>query len=342
MPLISIITPTYNRPELLHDAIGSLLAQSYENWEMLVIDDGSEPSAQPVIDAFADPRLRYVRLDHAGRSAARNRGLELARGTYIGFLDDDDLYHPDKLTKEIGFLRSNPEIEIVGSGYRTVGKMGKVLKTYKKWMARPEINRENCLMGVPLVTCSVLITRKAIQPMDRWFDPALDLWEDSDFFSRLFLAGARFAWLREVLSDYRLIHDRSWSIILDAHRTGRRALEKLFNTEDLPPEIAAQRQEALIKFDLDYAWSAYLYEADKVGQRFLLQALVREPHLADQQAHVLLQGLATFSQNKVHVDDPDSYIDYVLGLLPTPLRRLAGRGAEVKALVAAGADQMVN
>lgn len=330
VPMVSIITPTYNRPDLLREAIGSVLNQSFDDWEMLIVDDGSEPGARSVVDGFADPRLRYVRLDHVGRSAARNCGLELARGMYIGFLDDDDLYHPDKLAREISFLCAHPGVDIVGSGYRAVGKMDEVLRTYENWTVKPEINRENCLFGVPLATCSVLIARKAIQSMDRWFDPALDLWEDSDFFRRLFLTGIRFAWLREVLSDYRLIHDRSWSVILDVQRTGRRALGKLFETEDLPPELAGQRQDALVKFDLDYAWMAYLYGAENLGQRSMLQALVREPRLADQRADVVLGELATYSQR---IEDPDSYIDYVLSHLPSPLCHLADRGEEVKALV---------
>lgn len=330
MCTVSVITPTYNRPEILREAIGSLLAQSFADWEMLVVDDGSEPSVQPIVDCYADPRLRYVRLEHAGRSVARNRGLELARGDLIGFLDDDDLYHPDKLAHEIAILRAHPGIDIVGSGYRTVDNMGKVIKVYENWILKPDINAANCLLGVPLATCSVLIARKAIDRMARWFDPALDLWEDADFFRRLFLTGARFVWLKEILSDYRLIRDRSWSILLEVQRAGRQTLEKLFQTEDLTPEIARQRHDALVKFDLDYAWMAYSYKAAKPAQRFLLQALIREPELAGEQAHVLLNGVATFSQYKIHVDDPNEYIEYVMSHLPSPLRHLAGRRDEVR------------
>lgn len=333
MPTVSIITPTYNRPELLQEAIQSVLAQSLDDWEMLIVDDGSDPGVQPVIDAFADPRLRYVRLEHVGRSAARNRGLELARGDYIGFLDDDDLYHSDKLAHEIDFLRANPGIEIVGTGYRTTDKAGQMLTVYEAWTRKPEINAMNCLFGVPLAICSALIVRDAIERMDRWFDESLDLWEDSDFFRRLFLSGARFAWHREVLSDYRLLHDRSWSTLLDAHRSGRRALEKIFQTEDLPPNIADQRLDALVKFDLGYAWTAYAYQADSFAQRCMLQALIRDPHLAGRRSQMLLEELAVASQYRINNNDPNAYIDYVLAHLPSPLQHLAGREEEVRQLI---------
>ena len=333
MPAVSIITPTYNRPDLLSEAIQSVQAQTFNDWEMLIIDDGSEPSAQSTVDMFGDPRLRYVQLSHVGRSAARNQGLELARGEYIGFLDDDDLYHPNKLELEIACFQSNPYADIVGSGYRITGKTGKVISTYRPWLKKPEISEDNCLFGVPLITCSVLVRRQAIERMGRWFDPSLDLRQDADFFIRLFLAGARFIWLREVLSDYRAIHDRSWSILLGVYRAGRQLLGGFFQSGTLQPGIEAQQREVLIHHDLLYAWLAYYYEAPVSAQHFLLQALIRDPELAGKRAHFLFKELATFSLYEPRIGDPDDYIDYVFAHLPPPLRHLAERRGELSRLI---------
>lgn len=333
MPAVSIITPTYNRPHLLSEAIQSVQAQTFNDWEMLIIDDGSEPSAQSTVDMFGDPRLRYVQLSHVGRSAARNQGLELARGEYIGFLDDDDLYHPNKLELEIACFQSLLHIDTVGSGYRIIGKTGEVASTYRTWLKKPEISKDNCLFGVPLITCSILIRRQAIERMERWFDPSLDLREDTDFFIRLFLAGARFAWVKEVLSDYRAIRDRSWSVLLEGYRIGRQLLEGFFQSRTLQPDIAAQQREALTHHDLLYAWLAYSYQASVSAQYFLLQALIRDPELAGKRAHFLFKELATFSLYEPRVEDPDDYIDYVFAHLPPSLHHLAERRAELNQLI---------
>jgi len=92
MPLLSIIIPTYNRPALLKTAIQSVLAQTNDNWELIIIDDGSNPKANVVIKEFNDSRITYFYQENKGRSIARNKGISLAQGKYIAFLDDDDVY----------------------------------------------------------------------------------------------------------------------------------------------------------------------------------------------------------------------------------------------------------
>jgi glycosyltransferase involved in cell wall biosynthesis len=333
MPSISVITPTYNRPDLLSEAIASVRSQSFDDWEMLVAEDGSVPGSHTVVARFGDPRLRYILLEHAGRSTARNGAMELARGDYIGFLDDDDLYHPDKLALEIDFLRSHPDVDLVGSGYRVIDREGMVQDIHKPWLRTPQITPANCLYGVPLITCSVLIARRAIDRLDHLFDPAFDIGEDPDFFKRLILAGARFRWLKEVLSDYRQIHEFDSASILEARRSHQASLRKIFKMDNLPAEIAGQYKDVLINFDLKYAWTAYASHADKIAQWFLLQALIQEPRLANEHVHMLMEKLALFSQNKHRVADPDQFIDYVLKHLPSPLQHLNGRADDVRKLI---------
>lgn len=113
-PLVSIIIPTYNRAGMVQQAIDSVLAQTYPNVECIVVDDGSpdatEAALQPLVQAG---RIRYVRQVNAGLSAARNHGLRLARGAYISFLDDDDLYEPHKLARQVEYLDAHPEAMLV-------------------------------------------------------------------------------------------------------------------------------------------------------------------------------------------------------------------------------------
>ncbi len=92
--LFSVIIPSYNRSKLLFEAISSVLHQRYKNWELIVVDDGSEPPAGSIVKQFDDERIRYIRQENSGKSAARNRGIAAAEGEYICFLDDDDFYDP--------------------------------------------------------------------------------------------------------------------------------------------------------------------------------------------------------------------------------------------------------
>jgi len=103
-PRVTVVIPTYNRAGLLMEAIQSALAQSYRDLEVLVCDDGSSEDTGARVEAL-DPRVRYLKLPHAGRPGApRNRGIEAARGELIAFLDDDDLWEPDKLARQIELI----------------------------------------------------------------------------------------------------------------------------------------------------------------------------------------------------------------------------------------------
>ncbi|HAB89958.1 MAG TPA: hypothetical protein DCF84_05420 [Bacteroidetes bacterium] len=90
-PYFSIILPTYNRGERIDMAIQSVLDQTYSNWELIIVDDGSTDNTKEVCLQYQEPRISYVYQDNAERSAARNKGIALSRGVYVGFLDSDDV-----------------------------------------------------------------------------------------------------------------------------------------------------------------------------------------------------------------------------------------------------------
>lgn len=117
-PLVSIITPTHNRARVLPRAIASVLAQTHENLELIVVDDCSTDRTPELISSMQDPRLRYVRLpENVGAAAARNAGLEIMRGDFACFLDDDDEILPDKLRLQLEkFAGSSPDVGLVYCG----------------------------------------------------------------------------------------------------------------------------------------------------------------------------------------------------------------------------------
>lgn len=103
--LVSIITPSYNTGRFIAETICSVLAQTYENWEMIIVDDCSKDDTDKVVATFDDPRIRYLKNEtNSGAAVSRNRALREAKGKWIAFLDSDDLWAPDKLEKQIAFM----------------------------------------------------------------------------------------------------------------------------------------------------------------------------------------------------------------------------------------------
>ncbi len=113
-PKVSVIVATYNRADLLPRAVNSVLAQTYDNYEIIIIDDCSADRTDVVAQQFSDPRIRYVRHEtNRGAAFARNTGIAEARGEYIAFLDDDDECAPNRLADQVAVLDANPDIGMV-------------------------------------------------------------------------------------------------------------------------------------------------------------------------------------------------------------------------------------
>ncbi|HMZ01739.1 MAG TPA: glycosyltransferase family 2 protein [Burkholderiaceae bacterium] len=108
-PLVSIVLPTYNRADVLGRAVASVLAQTFTNWELIVVDDGSTDATHGWLAGLTDRRIRVVRQANGGVSRARNTGLRLARGAYITFLDSDDEWLPHYLALSAGYLEAHPQ-----------------------------------------------------------------------------------------------------------------------------------------------------------------------------------------------------------------------------------------
>lgn len=118
-PRVSVITPTYNGSAWLPETLGCVFAQTFQDFEVIVIDDGSKESIEACLPS--EPRLRYIRQDNAGTSAARNRALAVAKGEFIAFLDHDDKWHAEKLEKQVSLLDRHPEVGFVFCDYASFG-----------------------------------------------------------------------------------------------------------------------------------------------------------------------------------------------------------------------------
>ncbi|MGB9902665.1 glycosyltransferase family 2 protein [Methanothrix sp.] len=124
--LVSIITPCHNSSEFISQTIDSVLAQTYGNWEMIIVDDCSTDSTVQIVEDYLkkDSRIRLIRLGrNCGPAVARNRAIEEARGRYIAFLDSDDIWLPEKLEKQTAFMREN-DVDLCYSSYYIIDESG--------------------------------------------------------------------------------------------------------------------------------------------------------------------------------------------------------------------------
>ncbi|PKH67677.1 hypothetical protein CXF59_07160 [Flavobacterium sp. ALD4] len=204
-PLVSAIIPTYNRKEYLGKAIQSVVDQSYEHIEIIVIDDGSYNNyAESICAQFSN--CNYFYKENGGLSSARNYGVNLAKGEYIGFLDDDDLWESSKIEKQVKVLLENPSIDCVHSSAAVVDKNGSptgdiIGATQNKVHKRSGYVFWNALGTWVVKSPTPLVRKKVFQP-DLLFDETIKVGEDVDFYQRMFYRH-KVCYINEPLAFYR-------------------------------------------------------------------------------------------------------------------------------------------
>ena len=129
--MVTIIMPVYNGEKYIQEAINSIINQTYSNWELVIVDDGSTDNTASIIKKFDDSRIKYVYQKNQGPSAARNKGIGLAEGNYIAFIDADDMYVKDKLEKQVAYLEETPAVDIVYNDIKVIDVSSRVLYTLK-------------------------------------------------------------------------------------------------------------------------------------------------------------------------------------------------------------------
>jgi len=184
-PVVTVIIPTFNRASILGRAIRSVLGQTYQDWELLVVDDASTDDTEKVVRSFSDRRIKYLRHDQNRRvSAARNTGIRSAQGEYVSFLDDDDEWLPEKLAKELEVFRnSDPGVGLVYTGKTVFDEHGRVLQvrmpTQSGWVYDAMLDRH--FIGSP----SRVTVRKQVLDRVAGFDETFVNCQDYDLWLRV-------------------------------------------------------------------------------------------------------------------------------------------------------------
>jgi glycosyltransferase involved in cell wall biosynthesis len=265
MPKASVIISTYNRAALLPTAITSVLQQTFQDFEIIVVDDASQDETPAVVADFQDHRIRYIRHErNAGAAGARNTGVTNATGEYIAFLDDDDEWLPEKLALQVDVLENSPaQVGVVYTGRSTIDgatkKVVSILIPTQRGDLLPELRKGN-----PITNSSVLLRKECFSRVGL-FDEQLAYNQDYDMWIRI--AGAyHFEYVAKPLVKYT-VHGRSLSANRDRAIAGREALLKKHEA------YFAQNSRDYSRFCAQLGIQYYLNGNARKGRQMFLRAV---------------------------------------------------------------------
>ena len=203
-PLVSVIMPTFNHGNFIGEAVASVITQTYENWELLVVNNFSTDDTMAVLSAFNDPRIRVENFANGGIIAkSRNRGLSLAAGSYFALLDSDDVWEPEKLAIQVAFLERHSDMLACSTAlsYIPGGRRGPLVPGPNRRLSLRSLRRRN------LISNSSVLCRTACRESLGYFDedPELRTIEDYEYWLRALQERDRsFGFIDRPLLRYRI------------------------------------------------------------------------------------------------------------------------------------------
>ena len=275
MPKVSVIIPSYNRAKLIGRAIESVLCQTYTDYEIIVVDDGSIDSTKEALRPYAG-KIKYVYQANQGISGARNRGIAEARGEYLAFLDSDDEWLPEKLAIQVDMLDKNKKLGLVCSRMLILDGDGKQ-RGYKPEERTGKNFKELIEVGGDLPT-STVITRKECFDKVGVFDTGLPLMEDFEMWVRIASKYDIYMLPEKVLAYYHYHDDQITKDTIFVYESTIK-LDKKFislfkHLDDFPIKITHKRMAAN-----EYVLSRIYYKRQRFPEAFgiLCDAIFRCP-----------------------------------------------------------------
>lgn len=257
MPKVSVVMPVYNGEKYLRTAIDSILKQSFTDFELIIINDGSSDTSSKIIESYSDPRIVYIsNPENTGLAKVRNKGLDVVRGEYIAWLDCDDISLPTRLEKQVNLLDANPHIGICGTWVKTIGGASEDIWRYP---IDSGFLRARMLFDDPLATSSVMLRATCITQQKLRFSLDHPPAEDYEMWERISRSWD-IANIPEVLTFYR-IHSMQTSVVkVEQQKVSVWEIQKRMLLE---LGIFPTREEMLLHLDIGAGW-CFMSEFERV------------------------------------------------------------------------------
>lgn len=201
MPKVSVLMPVYNGEQFVAEAVNSILSQTFSDFELIIINDGSSDDSFKVIKSFNDPRIVYIHnSENTGLANVRNKALGIARGEYIAWLDCDDISLPTRLEKQVRLLDQNPRLGLCGTWVETIGLSSNDVWQYP---SKSEMLRSRMLFDDPFATSSIMMRAACLRELETCFNLSYPPAEDYELWERISKYW-EIANIPEVLTFYRI------------------------------------------------------------------------------------------------------------------------------------------
>ncbi|SKB12237.1 Glycosyl transferase, group 2 family protein [Planktothrix sp. PCC 11201] len=270
MTLISVIIPVYNAELTIKETIESVLNQTFKDWELIIIDDGSQDSTVRIIREIEDSRIRIFSYSNAGLASSRNRGIDHAQGEYITFLDADDLWTPDKLEAQFQALQEHPEAAVAYSWTDYIDQSSQFLHSGRQITINGDVY-EHLLVNNFLENGSNPLIRKQALNQVGEFDTSLKAGEDWDMWLRL-AADYQFVVVTRPQILYRVSTGSMSSQIKNQERECLKVIEKAFKFA--PESLQPLKRKTLAELYKYLMWKIFQQQPSHKQGLILMEYLI--------------------------------------------------------------------
>jgi glycosyltransferase involved in cell wall biosynthesis len=271
----SIVIPTYNRGYCILETIQSVLGQSYQNFEIIVVDDGSTDDTEAIVSSVKDVRLKYFKKENGERAKARNYGIVRSTGDYVTFIDSDDLLKRDHFEIAFIYLQKHPSAEIFHLGYDVVSPAAEIIY---RWKPLPDPANEKLIEGNFLSCLGVFVRRDIMVENQFNEDRALSGSEDYELWIRL---SARYRIATLPYSTACLVNHEQRSVLQmnqKAFRLRMSLFERYLKEDRVTREVLGQKLQQLFAYHQIYASLHYAMSRKKgVAVLSLMNSLKGKP-----------------------------------------------------------------